>query len=237
MLSNSKSLEELFRKTKQHRIADIESHADLGRAIDKFLFHPENHHENLVRWLAFCGFDHKTNRKIVEGWKAAGRRPAQNRLSFVSYFAKVEAYFLVGLSNSVITTRASNQIDMEYIKYLPFCEAFSSGDKLHASVFPYFSKDWQSYVSNQDLKSALREIADHWSLVVSSGESRGTYFYANFPPASLNNAVTEIFDKRLPEWREHSKIERHPLTAEERKRSRASIEPILQALERHNLNG
>lgn len=229
----SNSLEVLFRMSKSIRNASIKTHDDVARAIQDFLFHQENHFENLSRWLAFCGFDTKLKEHIIASWKKAGRKPSQNRFPFICHFAKIEAHFLLGVSNSVITTRASNQTDMEYIKYLPFCEAFCSGDLLHQDLFPHFAQNWQTFLTREELKLAMREITDHWASIDETERKQGSYTYADFPPTSLDNAATKLFDKRIPNWRTLAKIERKPLSEADRQRTYEGIKPFVEAIKRY----
>ena len=98
---------------------------------------------------------------------------------------------MFGLHAGIITTRATNRIDIEYFKHLPFTEVFSSGDRLHATLFPVFARRDQNFVAGSDLKTALREMADYYDHLSKDEKKQGSMNYADYPPVKMDNAITE----------------------------------------------
>jgi hypothetical protein len=56
-------------------------------------------------------------------------------LPYTAFIARLEAIFMFSLHDGIVTTGPTNRIDIEYFKYLPFTEVFSSSDRLHVTLF------------------------------------------------------------------------------------------------------
>ncbi len=117
---------------------------------------------------------------------------------------------MFALRASLIGTRSTNRIDIEYFKYLPFTQVFASADKLHATLFPVFAHPNQHFVAGLELKSALREMADYYDTLSEQEKKLGSMSYADYPPAHLDNAVNRIFDSRFQGWRNGANAPRPP---------------------------
>jgi len=171
--------------------------------------------------------------KALRRWNRAGRPPAKAFLPYTSFNAWLEAIFMFGLHAGIVTTRSTNRIDVEYFKYLPFTEVFSSNDRLHATLFPVFAHRGQDFVSGGALKNALREMADHYDALPEEEKSRGSMTYADYPPVHMDNAVTKLFDKRFPKWRDGANLPRPPRDESADAELLAELNGRFEWLERH----
>src|SRR5487761_2258209 len=106
-----------------------------------------------------------------------------------------------GLHARVITTRPTNRIDIQYFKYLPFTEVFSSADDLHAALFPVFARRGQIFMPGRELKSALQDMAGYYESLPDEKRKLGSMTYADYPPVAMDNAITRVFDRKCPNWR------------------------------------
>ena len=73
---------------------------------------------------------------------------------------KVDLLFHFGLKSELVGTRPTNKVDLEYLYYLPFCNIFSSNDKIHKQLAPLLLRDNQKFIVGEDLKADLKNIVD-----------------------------------------------------------------------------
>jgi hypothetical protein len=140
-------------------------------------------------------------RPVLESWKRAGRPPAIKFAPYIAHIAKVHYFFYIAVAHHVVTTRSSNQIDMEYFDYLPFARIFSSNDRLHSDMYPALAEEWQIFMPFTELKAALRELANYYDVMTPEQKRHGSMTYAHYPPIEMNNAITRAYDRFMPTWR------------------------------------
>jgi hypothetical protein len=140
----------------------------------------------------------------LKRWEVAGRPPLDEFLPYTTHVFKVDLLFYLGIHRGFISgERASNRADIAYLYYLPFCMVFLSGDKLHKRTVPLFLRDNQSYVDSQELKAALHEIDEHYDALPEEIKQLGVMQFASYPPSTMDNKVTQLWDKQMrPDWRE-----------------------------------
>ncbi len=194
-------LEKIVRMSKSIRNMEIRTPLDVRRVVDEILFSPDHNFANLELWLGIVEAPTAAKRRVLEHWKRSGRPQAIKFAPYIAHIAKVRLFSYLAIAHQVITTRASNQIDMEYFDYLPFARVFSSNDRLHSHVYLALAEDWQIFTPFGELKSALRELADHYDAMSAEQKSHGSRSYADYPPVEMNNAITQIFDRFIPGWR------------------------------------
>ncbi len=164
------------------------------------LFGPERDYSNLDNLMRLAGAEPSHRAKALRRWNRSARPPPWEFLPYTAFIARLEAIFMFGLHAGVVTTRTTNRIDIEYFKYLPFTEVFSSGDSLHAKLFPVFAHPTQNFISGTDLKAALREMSDYYEALSKEEKSHGSMTYGDYPPVKMDNAITKLFDRRFPNW-------------------------------------
>lgn len=78
---------------------------------------------------------------------------------YTFYCLKVLLLFLGAYKFGLLPKKKEDdQIDLEYLFYLPFCHVFSSNDKLHMSLTPPLMREDQVFLSGEDLKKGIQEI-------------------------------------------------------------------------------
>jgi len=107
--------------------------------------------------LTHYGFT-KRDRSIVRSRVNRCRYPLQVMSPYAYYCLRVFALFIGGAVCDLITSRPTDRIDLEYLFYLPFCNVFSSSDKLHKKLAPLLVKEHQVFLPGTELKQALREV-------------------------------------------------------------------------------
>jgi hypothetical protein len=140
--------------------------------------------------------------KILARWKEAGGPPLHRFAPYAAYVFTINIFYEIAQGAEMVSTRASNRIDLAYLYYLPFTELFISGDKLHKNIAPIFM-DRQKFVWAPDLKSDLTALklfyAAHPEI-----ETQGLIRIASIPPLNGNFLVSRIYDELRPGWREEA---------------------------------
>jgi hypothetical protein len=90
--------------------------------------------------------------------------------------------------------RPSNQIDLIYVYYLPFCQVFTSSDKLHERVVPLFLRQDQTFVKGQELKADLHKLDEYYSALSEEVKASGLHRFADYPPEDTAFLVTQLWD-------------------------------------------
>ncbi len=115
---------------------------------------------HLKTCLEMVTVDQDLQTKIHNRWLNNGMPNLHKFAPYAYYCYWVYATFLTGVSLSLLGTRRTNLIDVEYVFYLPFCMVFSSGDKFHEQFAPVFLNDDQKFVKSQELKNDLSSILE-----------------------------------------------------------------------------
>lgn len=185
------------------RVATLE---EAKTRVDEFVARPG---ESVVKFAqAFLGIGPQWEERIVKRYKNSGNLPLQEFAPYAAFVLRLSLFFHLAMASSLIAKeRPSNMIDIAYLYYLPFCHVFSSNDKLHARTAPLFCESGQEFVRGADLKRGLRELNEFYSRYEEEIEQVGIMRFAPYPPKELDNAVTRLWDRFAPGWRE---VERKP---------------------------
>lgn len=123
---------------------------------------------------------------------------------YATYVLRVDLFFYVAMLKGLISSeRPSNKVDMAYLYYLPFCQIFTSADKLHIKVAPLFCEQGQIFVPGNEMKQACKEMDEYYSQFQDEIEERGLISFVGYPPYTLDNAITKAWDEFcVPSWRD-----------------------------------
>ena len=182
-----------------NRISDLEA---LKERIDTFCESDER--EVVALALHVLEVPEASQAIVLERWEAAGRPPVSAFAPYTTHILKVDLLYYLGIDRGFISgVRASNKADMAYLYYLPFTMVFVSGDRLHQRTVPLFLTPKQSYVQVNEFKAGLREIDQYYDQLPDEVKRLGVLQFAGWPPSSLDNIVTQLWDKHMrPDWRE-----------------------------------
>jgi hypothetical protein len=225
-------LQKIVQLTKPLRDKQVQTPAGVRGVVDNLLFRPDQNFANLSHWIDLVEVPPNWKRPILDTWKKLRRPPAIRFAPYTAHVARVRAFFYIGITHHVITTRSSNQIDMEYFDYLPFARIFSSADKLHSNVHPAFAEDWQVFIPFTELKTALRDMADYYDAMSPERKRHGSMTYADYPPIEMDNAITKVYDRLIPGWRVGAN-EPQPRDPDEDARVMERLKPFMDAIEAH----
>lgn len=166
--------------------------------------------------LIFLLFDvpRQAQSEIYMRWEQRGFPPLSRHAPYVCYALTAELFFRFALAARLIAgTRASHRVDMMYLLYLPFCEVFASGDKLHRLCAPYFMREDQSFAWGFDLKEGLGGINAHYASLPAEVRERGIFAFAGSIPPIDTPYVGSLWDRHRPNWKKHGD-QSIPLTPE-----------------------
>lgn len=225
-------LEEVFREIKKSKANNFSTHAEVGRFVDDSLLAAGNDFNLMTGAAIAYGVPTRVVRGMIAAWKRHGSPPFSEFFPYAHFCLRLELYFLTGISHQVISTRDSNRIDIEYFKYLPFTRVFCSADALHIDGYEQFAQPHNVFVPGTEMKQALAEIADYWENLPEEERKTGTASYADYPPVALNNAVTQVYDKIILDWRQHAAKPRTKITPEMNDKIMAHLKPMMDAIEK-----
>ena len=106
------------------------------------------------------GIEPALAQRIFYRWETEGKQTLNTFAPYAYYCCQVSIFFNMGLIHNVVSTKPTNRVDLEYIYYLPFCNAFCSGDKFHHMITPLFLRSNQSYFRKDEFKSDLAMLSD-----------------------------------------------------------------------------
>lgn len=171
--------------------------------VDKIINSPEQE-QILITGLASMGVAPKFLEEIVARWRAASRPPIKQFAPYFTHVLSVDYFFMFGIGADLIGRgRPSHKIDVAYLYYLPFCMVFTSNDKLHKTLAPFFLRPNQSFISGEELKSDLKKLDTHFDALPPEIKERGVYAFAAAPPHDNSFLTTQLWDKHMSsKWRE-----------------------------------
>lgn len=103
-------------------------------------------------------------RTVHQRWSTANYPSLPSYAPYTAYCLWVDVFFYIAIAKSLISPdRPSNKVDMAYLYYLPFCQIFTSNDRLHKNSAPLFMNTRQSFLSGDDLKKGMQELCAHVS--------------------------------------------------------------------------
>jgi hypothetical protein len=157
---------------------------------------------SLVFGLNLVGVPNAAQQQVVDRWQSVGKPPLRQFAPYFRYVYLVDLFFNLAIAADLISRdRSSNKIDLAYVYYLPFCQVFTSSNKLHERVVPLFLRQNQTFVKGQELKTDLRKLDEHYSALPEEVKASGLHKFADCPPEDTAFLVTRLWDTHLPAWR------------------------------------
>lgn len=178
---------------------------DVKRFTDFYIDSPDREIA-LAFGLDLVGIPEHTKLGVLQRWREAAKPPLREFAPYFAHVYSVLLFFNLGLAADIIGRgRASHTIDVAYLFYLPFCNVFSSNDKLHAQVVPHFLRDNQMFIPGADLKADLAELDAHYSALPPEVKERGVMSFAHYPPPDDSFLVARIWNRFMaPGWQKRS---------------------------------
>jgi hypothetical protein len=143
---------------------------------------------------------------VVNDWRSNHKKPLRTYRPYFIHMLSINIFFSLVLPTQLLSkVKASHQIDLAYLYYLPFCAVFSSRDNFHVQVAPLFMHPAQQFVHGDELKADLKRLDEHYLHLSPEIREKGLYSFAQFPPDDNSYLTTRLWDAYLPDWRKGSK--------------------------------
>jgi len=182
-------------------IAKIDSLASLDSFVNNYLAHPTSQTDFLSQLIEEYKISQMITSKIFLRYERTNGPLLNIFAPYAYYCLHIKTFFLLALIYNLVSTRRTNIIDHEYFFYLPFCMVFSSSDKFHQILVPYFIRDDQRFVRGQDLKADLTQLAYDWNVNFHKDMKAWDAKYGNGPPENANSVVYRLWRELFPRWK------------------------------------
>lgn len=139
---------------------------------------------------------------VLEDWIQRRRPALREHLPYFTFMLSINLFFCLALPTQLLRdVKASHQIDLAYLYYLPFCAIFTSRDNFHVQIVPLFLSPDQTFVHGDELKADLKNLNDLYSALPDEIRRSGLDGFARHPPQDTAFFVTRMWDKYMPGWR------------------------------------
>jgi hypothetical protein len=153
----------------------------------------------------------------IDTWRSSGGGPLNQYAPYAAHVLTVQFFFQIAMAAHHIPTQPpSNQIDIAYLFYLPFCQIFVSSDKLHRDCAPLFLRNDQEFIWGRELKDDLRKLNQFYDAMPQRAKDEGVMKFAIYPPDHGNFLTARLWDRHVPGWREHRRFSAEHLAEAER---------------------
>ncbi len=143
---------------------------------------------------------------VVAQWRTDRKRPLRTYRPYFIHMLSINIFFSLVLKTQLLkNVKASHQVDLAYLYYLPFCAVFSSRDNFHVQVAPLFMHPAQQFVHGDDLKADLKKMDELYLQLPKETLEKGFFSFAPAPPDDSCYLTTRLWDAYLPSWRKDSK--------------------------------
>ncbi|MDB5244532.1 MAG: hypothetical protein JWN18_402 [Parcubacteria group bacterium] len=212
---------------------------DVKRFLNFYIESPDQ--ENLLTFgLGMEGVTEAGRKEVLSRWSAEGKPRIQEFAPYFTYIFSIDFFFGLAIAADLIGRgRPSHKVDLAYLYYLPFCMVFTSNDKLHAELAPFFLRADQTFVPGRELKTDLAKLDQHYSTSITPEQKEeGVVSFASRPPKSDEFITTRLWDKHMgTKWREYEYKMRPQPDSELLKKFRDEIRKMEKAPEIKPLSG
>lgn len=183
-------------KSSSPELPRVKSISELGAVIDALL---EIGDQKILLEMCFedAHIDEDLRKKIRERWDQAKARKLSSFAPYAFFCFRIRMLFHVGLVSDLISTKSSNTADLVYFYYAPFCNIFSSNDKLHELLAPLVLRRDQYFIRTALLRSDFEAIEYFWEHL--STEQKRMWFdrFGNWPPRNTGSFTYEMWTRKM----------------------------------------
>ena len=116
---------------------------------------------------------------------------------YAHHFLRVSMAFYIGLHVGAITTRKSNWIDVEYLRYLPFCQVFTTGDQLQVDLARELMRKDQDMIAADDLKADMARLIAWWDGLSKDERHEEAAEFGSQPPDLDGSPTAALWRKKF----------------------------------------
>lgn len=165
--------------------------------------------------------------QAIDRWFYQGQPLFKEFSPYATFCLKAILLLTIGLTNPQIFRRDKNNIkDLEYCFYLPFCEIFTSSDKLHRKLIPMLTREDQTFVFGEELSKDLKRLAQEWNELSEDQKLLEFNIRKDKPKENPDSVVSNIWKKHRPDYKPEIVL----ITDSERKAFTEALKPVLTDL-------
>ena len=183
--------------------------------------------ENLQFLLSCARFDEAQRNLIVQRWLDYGLPNLEEYAPYAYWCLVAFLTFYICVANTLVGTRATNLVDLEYVLYLPFSKYFTSGDRFHRDFVPHFLSSDQGFIDAVELKADLKRIDEYFDAM--SDKDREIYRRTNgpYPPELEGSVVNDAWVRHAKPRETYQHIE---ITPEVNDKLLEHLKPMMDAI-------
>jgi len=155
--------------------------------------------------MSLMGIVPQAKENVINRWKQLGVKSLKEFAPYFAYVLSIDLFFYFGTSAKLFESfrhASTHKVDIAYLYYLPFCNIFTSNDKIHEALAPIFMRQDQTFVKGVDLKNDLAKLNAYYDKLPDDIKTRGTYVFAPCPPDDQSFLATRLWDKFMSkQWR------------------------------------
>jgi hypothetical protein len=209
-------------------VPETASFEQLVSAIDKILVEPELQTKLLRQLIYEFSFDPQFASRVFHRWEQRQFSRVKDFAPYAFFCFSATFSFYIGLVRNFIGTRPTNRVDLEYAYYAPFAMVFSSRDNFHKTFVPPFLRPDQTFVSGDQLKQDLKNIADVWNSLAPERRTDWLKENGQYPPERDNSITLQLWQKYMQPRR---RIVREESQSDQPKRAAQEIMEIVKKLQ------
>lgn len=192
-------LEAMRRKLQEDMgyVIPVTSFETLAHVVNGYVTHAGRQREYLVRLLHGFSADDELKNSVLRRWDTGGFRILSRFAPYAFYCLKVQLAFDLGLYHGLITTKATNYVDSEYLYYLPFTLVFATSDKQQAALAKLFLRPHQQFIDGGELKKDLARIAGYWNDLTDEQCKAHMREYGHYPPEIPNSITYQLWARYM----------------------------------------
>jgi hypothetical protein len=127
----------------------------LSRVVDEILAMPTMQPVWLDYMLTQIEAKPEFRAHVYDRWLKHEPKAFASFAPYSHHCLRVTLAVLVLTKHNIVSQKASNFLDAQYLFYSPFCEVFISNDRLHRVIAPLVIRPNQRFLSGTDLKREL----------------------------------------------------------------------------------
>lgn len=165
--------------------------------VDHVLASP-NHQRLFAQWASVeARAVGRTQEMVLKRWDHLKPPNLQAFAPYAHHFLRVSMAFYIGLNVGAITTRKSNWIDVEYLRYLPFCQVFATGDQLQVDLARELMRNNQEMIAADDLKADMARLIAWWDGLSKDERHEEAAEFGSQPPDLDGSPTAALWRKKF----------------------------------------
>jgi hypothetical protein len=156
-------------------------------------------------WMGQLGIAPEARAVVIRKWREDWSKSIKDYAPYFSYIISINLFFYIGTVINLFTKfkhPQTHMVDIAYLYYLPFCNIFTSNDKLHVELAPIFMRKDQQFIIGTELKEDFANLDKHYDALPDEVKNTGTIVFAPCPPDDVSFLTTRLWDSYMAKtWR------------------------------------